>query len=56
MNFDDIPAFISVLLGDSFLAEADINQDGVVEFDDVPLFVETLLNWPGLFAMFQGSF
>jgi len=43
VNFDDIPAFITVLIGGVFQIEADVNQDCVVDFDDIPAFIDLLI-------------
>ena len=43
VRFNDVPAFVTVLLSRSFLSQADCNQDGEVRFDDVPAFVDILL-------------
>ena len=44
VDFNDIPEFVSVLLGSMFQCEADCDQDGIVDFNDIPLFVDILLN------------
>ncbi len=43
VDFDDIPAFISVLIGGEFQAEADCDENGVVDFSDIPSFIEILI-------------
>ena len=43
VDFADIPAFIEILIGGAFLAEADINQDSAVDFADIPGFIEILI-------------
>jgi hypothetical protein len=42
VDFADIPAFIVVLQGGTFKAEADCDEDGDVDFDDIPEFVVIL--------------
>jgi len=37
-----LPSFIEVLQAGIFLPEADVNQDGEVNFDDIPRFIEIL--------------
>ena len=44
VNFSDIPAFVSVLLGNLFQCEADCDENGMVDFNDIPAFVDLLLN------------
>ena len=39
VDFDDIPAFISVLQSGDFQAEADADCDMDVDFDDIPAFI-----------------
>ena len=43
VDFDDIPAFIAVLIGGGFQFEADCDGSGVVDFDDIPAFVAILI-------------
>ena len=43
MDFLDIPAFIAVLQAGAFKAEADIDQDEVVNFLDIPAFIAILV-------------
>ena len=43
VDFNDIPMFVTVLLGDTFQAEVDCNCDGLISFDDIPAFVDILL-------------
>ena len=42
VNFEDIPAFITILQAGAFLAEADVNQDDEVTFSDIPAFIAIL--------------
>ncbi len=42
VDFADIPAFISVLQGGGFQAEADCDCNGVVDFADIPVFISIL--------------
>jgi dipeptidyl aminopeptidase/acylaminoacyl peptidase len=42
VDFSDIPAFISVLQGGLFQAEADANCDTFVNFADIPAFIAIL--------------
>ena len=42
VDFDDIPAFITVLQGGGFQAEADCDCDMDVDFDDIPAFIAIL--------------
>jgi hypothetical protein len=42
VDFDDIPAFITVLQAGVFLAEADCDCDSDVDFDDIPAFITIL--------------
>ena len=44
VDFNDIPAFVSVLLGNMFQCEADCDKNGLVDFNDIPPFVNILLN------------
>ena len=44
VDFNDIPAFVSVLLGNLFQCEADCDENGMVDFNDIPAFVDLLLN------------
>ena len=44
IDFNDIPMFVTVLLGGIVQCEADCNEDGLVDFNDIPFFVEILLN------------
>ena len=43
VDFNDIPDFVTVLLGGTFQCEADCNQNNVVDFNDIPFFVDILL-------------
>lgn len=43
VDFSDIPAFISVLIGGEFQVEADADQNGVVDFSDIPPFIAILI-------------
>ena len=43
VNFFDIPMFIDVVLTNVFQAEADINEDGLVDFDDIAPFIDLVL-------------
>ena len=43
INFDDIPAFITVLIDGEFQPEADSDQSGVVDFADIPAFIDILV-------------
>ena len=43
VDFNDIPMFVTVLLGDTFQAEVDCNCDTLINFDDIPAFVDILL-------------
>jgi hypothetical protein len=43
VDFQDIPAFISILQGGQYLAEADVNEDGVVDFSDIGAFIAVLI-------------
>ena len=42
VDFADIPAFISVLQGGGFQAEADCDCSGAVDFADIPAFIAIL--------------
>ena len=42
VNFLDISAFIAVLSGDLFQAEADCDENGMVDFDDIAPFIAIL--------------
>ena len=42
VDFEDIPAFVGLLTGGGFQAEADIDGDGDVDFEDIPLFIQLL--------------
>ena len=42
VDFADIPAFIAVLQGGTFQAEADCDESGVVDFSDIPVFIAIL--------------
>ena len=42
VTFADIQSFIEILIGGTFLAEADCNQDGAVTFADIPAFIAIL--------------
>ena len=42
VNFADIPAFIAVLSGGRFQAEADCDENGTVNFLDIPAFIAIL--------------
>ena len=42
VTFADIPAFITVLSGGGFQAEADCDESGAVDFSDIPAFIEIL--------------
>ena len=44
VDFDDIPAFISVLQSGDFQAEADVDCSLEVDFDDIPAFIIELQN------------
>jgi hypothetical protein len=44
VDFADIPAFIDLLIGGSYLFEADINQDSFVNFGDIDPFITVLLS------------
>ena len=44
VDFSDIPAFIAVLQGGVFQAEADLDTSGMVDFADIPLFILVLSN------------
>ncbi len=43
VDFDDIPAFITVLTTGIYFEPADCNQDNVVDFDDIPAFIAILI-------------
>ena len=43
VNFSDIPAFITVLSGGGFQAEADCDENGEVNFADIPAFIAILI-------------
>jgi hypothetical protein len=43
VDFADIPAFIQILMGGTFLDEADCDRDGDIDFDDIPVFIQILL-------------
>lgn len=47
LTFLDIDWFIGALTSDSYLAEADINQDGEVNFFDIAPFIDVLRALPG---------
>ncbi len=42
VDFDDIPAFIAVLIAGEFQAEADVDCSTAVDFSDIPAFVAVL--------------
>ena len=42
VTFADIPAFITVLSGGGFQAEADCDENGFVNFADIPAFIAVL--------------
>lgn len=42
MDFSDIDAFIALLSAGGFLEEADVNQDGAVDFSDIGPFIGIL--------------
>lgn len=42
VDFGDIPAFVAVLQGGLFQAEADIDMNMLVDFSDIPLFIDIL--------------
>ena len=44
VDFNDIPQFVTILLGNMFQCEADVNESGMVDFNDIPAFVEILLS------------
>ena len=44
VDFNDIPIFVNVLLGNMFQCEADCDENGIVDFNDIPVFVDILLN------------
>lgn len=44
IDFSDIPAFIAVLSGGGFQAEADCDLSGTVDFSDIPAFIAILIN------------
>ena len=44
IDFADIPAFIAVLQGGGFQAEADCDLSGTVEFSDIPAFIDILIS------------
>ena len=39
MNFFDISPFISIFASNDCLAEADVNEDGIVNFSDIGPFI-----------------
>ncbi len=43
VDFSDIPAFIEVLIGGTYLQQADCNQDDMVDFADIDPFIEVLI-------------
>lgn len=43
MNFEDISSFVMILQSGSFLGQADINQDGLVNFFDIEMFIAILV-------------
>ena len=43
VDFADIPAFIGILTGGGYQAEADCDESGVVDFADIPAFIENLI-------------
>jgi len=43
VDFEDIPAFVELLITESYLEEADVYVDGVVDFLDIPPFIEILI-------------
>jgi hypothetical protein len=43
VDFSDIPAFISILQTDFYVAEADCNQDNDVDSSDIPAFIVILI-------------
>ena len=43
VDFADIPAFIGILTGGGYQAEADCDGSGVVDFADIPAFIENLI-------------
>ena len=42
VNFLDIAPFIGLLFANEFQAEADIDENGSVDFQDIPLFAAIL--------------
>ncbi len=42
VDFQDIPAFIAILLAGDYLDQADVNRDGAVDFADIPPFIAIL--------------
>ncbi len=44
IDFQDIPAFVSLLISGVFQAEADMDQSGMVNFQDIPPFVQVLIS------------
>jgi hypothetical protein len=42
VDFADIPAFIAILMGGGYQAEADCDGSGVVDFNDIPAFIAVL--------------
>ena len=42
-DFEDISAFIAVLLSGEYQAEADCDENETVDFDDVSIFIAILL-------------
>ena len=44
VDFNDIPPFVTVVLGNMFQCEADCDENCLVDFNDIPNFVDILLN------------
>ena len=44
VGFQDIPAFIEIMVTGTFLDEADINRDGLVNAMDIPPFIQLLIS------------
>ena len=42
VDFFDVGPFVTVLVTSSFQFEADMNEDGDVDFDDISLFIAAL--------------
>lgn len=44
VDFQDIPAFIAVLINGQYSIKSDCNRDGVVDYSDIPAFIDILMS------------